>query len=868
MSFKAKLISIVAALLLIPINPVQAADNRIIDVVAITWPGASAPSVNVNDVKKAIESEVTTRWNYLAQNWPAGINFQVGNVVSEPVTMAVPLICEGLESGVYMRDARRAFYTKYPTADYSSRYLILLSPAPRPNCIWEGKALIGDAKTPGGLLALRNNASGFVITHELGHALGLGHTNLIRCPNNGSDGDWARCNAIEYGGAVDVMSNVDVKGSLSTYHQWRMGIIKDGDVKQVWQSQTVDLNYTNASTGIRAIFIRIGKSTYWIEYRKGEDGYTPGLAIYRTDPPPATSVVSPNTTDALEAPTQAVTSDVWLMNLDSFRYSNSASITGSPTLPIGKTFLDASGAVSVSATAKDQNSISVTVTRRNDTVAPPTPILTSPNSWQSPETELLAPGYQDAESVVSKYQLSINDQITETAGSESNSWFPTYLSPLNPEKSLHVKDLPEGTYQLRVRAIDLYGNVSPWSPSVNVVIDRGYPVVNNDFKILSVNTNGTKLVWNGASDSGSGICSVQVSNIDGFIVARTDRTFNVKTAPELTFKSSAVGKAQVFDCRGNGIEGQLALGFTFVPASTASKSGKTKLNGTDVACTGRCNLSFTVTGELEVKVSKGNGTAYINGREIGSFKAGAAPLKISLGSAKKVVRLTGSNMTVQGLGKVNVDWTESGKIQRKIAVVDPSLEDKDQLSISNYGFQIADFNQDYQLLPISRGTTLLDATLDVCSGDFPSEKFRVLRRQVAAYSENSPYSFTSTETVKYKDSISAASALTDIDNVIAKCKVTGGAVGAQGLVTKYVFSEPPKFVYANGVSGRVVLTLFGEGSNARWLLGFFQIKGDLAVNTYLVRAEKFTDADIKRWSQVASEISTRLSSYTPVNLTP
>ena len=314
--------------------------------------------------------------------------------------------------------------------------------------------------------------------------------------------------------------------------------------------------------------------------------------------------------------------------------------------------------------------------------------------------------------------------------------------------------------------------------------------------------------------------------------------------------------------------GHNALTFTFVPASTASKSGKTKLNGTDVACTGRCNLSFTVTGELEVKVSKGNGAAYINGREIGSFKAGAAPLKISLGSAKKVVRLTGSNMTVQGLGKVNVDWTESGKIQRKIAVVDPSLEDKDQLSISNYGFQIADFNQDYQLLPISRGTTLLDATLDVCSGDFPSEKFRVLRRQVAANSENSQYSFTSTETVKYKDATSAASALTDIDNVIAKCKVTGGAIGAQGLVTKYVFSEPPKFVYANGVSGRVILTLIGEGVNARWLLGFFQIKGDLAVNTYLVRAEKFTDADIKRWVQVASEISTRLSSYTPVNLTP
>ena len=141
-----------------------------------------------------------------------------------------------------------------------------------------------------------------------------------------------------------------------------------------------------------------------------------------------------------------------------------------------------------------------------------------------------------------------------------------------------------------------------------------------------------------------------------------------------------------------------------------------------------------------------------------------------------------------------------------------------------------------------------------------------MRRQVAAYKAGSGYTFVSTETVKYKDQASAASALIDLDNVIAKCKITGGAVGAQGVITKYAFSETPKFTFAEGVSGRVVLTLIGEGIGARWLLGFFQVKGDLAVNTYLVRSEKYTDSDIKRWSQVASEISTRLSSYTPVNL--
>ena len=136
---------------------------------------------------------------------------------------------------------------------------------------------------------------------------------------------WANCNAIEYGGAVDVMSNVDVKGPLSTYHQWRMGIIADTDVKQVWKTETVDLKYTNAATGTRAIFVRDGKQTYWMEYRKAADGYTPGLAIYRTDPPPASSVVSPNVSDGVDAPNDAVTSDVWLINLDSFRYSSTRS---------------------------------------------------------------------------------------------------------------------------------------------------------------------------------------------------------------------------------------------------------------------------------------------------------------------------------------------------------------------------------------------------------------------------------------------------------------------------------------------------------------------------------------------------------------
>ena len=117
-------LSVVSVFLLLSVvQPAHALESRTIDIVSITWPGAATPRVTVDDVKTAIQNEVTTRWNNLAQNWPGGISFSVGTVQSTPIQMNVPLICEGSESSVYMRDARRAFYTKYPMADYASHYL-------------------------------------------------------------------------------------------------------------------------------------------------------------------------------------------------------------------------------------------------------------------------------------------------------------------------------------------------------------------------------------------------------------------------------------------------------------------------------------------------------------------------------------------------------------------------------------------------------------------------------------------------------------------------------------------------------------------------------------------------------------------------
>ena len=111
------------------------------------------------------------------------------------------------------------------------------------------------------------------MSHELGHTFGLGHSNFLRCDNAANDGAWSdTCKGVEYGGVIDVMGNIDTTSPLNTYHQWRMGYLDDSQVKQVWQSEVVNLAPSDFANGIRAIYMRDGKAAYWIEYRRKLDG--------------------------------------------------------------------------------------------------------------------------------------------------------------------------------------------------------------------------------------------------------------------------------------------------------------------------------------------------------------------------------------------------------------------------------------------------------------------------------------------------------------------------------------------------------------------------------------------------------------------
>lgn len=850
--------------------PAYAVDERVIDVVEVTWPGAAAPAANAAAMAAIIDTDVNTDWKIFTTLYgdtkDRVVSFVSGKVLKAPIELREKMPCIGSAASQFMDSIRPEAYGRLGISANSDRYLLVV--APKAGCIWSGRAQLGQKTSKDGTLILHDSASSFVISHELGHTFGLGHSNFLRCDNAAYDGAWSdTCKGVEYGGAIDVMGNIDTRSPLSTYHQWRMGLLDDSQVKQIWQSEVVTLAPSDFANGLRALYIRDGKSAYWVEYRRKLEGvgYSPGLAIYRLDPPPVGSIVSPNPVDEESPFGTALGTDLWMLNLDTYQYRDSKSVGGSMTALTAKTY---SGNVSFSAVASESSAV-VTITKKADVTPPPVPAVLPVDQWRSPNMTIIKQGYEDADTAISGFEGQIDGVVQTLKASDIDGWVPSYLSPFIAPKTLYVRDLPEGSYTFSMRAIDIVGNKSDWSPAMKVVIDRADPVVTNSFVVNAITPNQISVQWKGATDAGSGVCEASIVDEDGLVV----QSSTAKNAPTLKLDtgSTLAGTARVFDCIGNGLSGELSVTHTMATAAKSSKTGKWSAANTFGAgalkCAGKCTASFTVSGSQDVVVGTGTATVAVAGKNVATIADNKAAkprigATINAGSAKKLVRITGSNFVLVGLSSVATTLGSMREYDRAPAIVDSSLTDEKQLKLSKFGFRAEDFSQEWIVLPMARGTTLDDPTLDLCNAKFASESGRAERRQLSIGKNPSPFAFLSSEVVRYESVDAANAALKELKKVLEDCKTLGGYKEATGTLVPYTFRSLPTVPNTLvAESNRVMVhATIGSGADSRQMLAFYQFNGEMFTGLYILMASEtqFTEAQAAKWLKVAGTIAQRL----------
>ena len=852
--------------------PALALETRIIDIVSIDWNRSLPLSGSVSDAQKEIETKVGPLWKELTTVYgdpeDKRIEFRFGASLSLPIRLNFAMPCDN-NFNTWTSSVRVETYKRLGISDWQSRYLVILSPDA--GCIWSGRALIGDAKRAGGSIVLHNSIDGFIVAHELGHSLGLGHSNFIRCPSGASDGSWSSCKAVEYGGSIDLMGNVDVSTPLSTYHQWRMGLLKESEIKQSWSSESIEINALNIYGKPRAIFLRDGRSTYWIEYRKASARYKAGLVIYRTDPPPSSAIVSPNAYDALADVTEAISTDIWMLNLDSYSYSSSALVSGSMTLEPGKSASVYSGNITLTATSASENSVLVNIVRK-DFGDLKKPVLSSPKSWRSPDAAILDGAYSQSVNDIADFEARIDGVVKKLSTSKSADWQPTYLNPFTAPKILQLQDLPEGQYGLEIRVRNLSGIWSPWSDAVQVNIDRGLPVIGSDYAISKVSSSRVSVELSGVSDAGTGLCATELVNPEGWIISRS----SLKSKPELsiTIGDQRVGRLQTFDCLGNGRSAKLSAAVGFTPAIEMKRSGKWSSASSEypvgaMKCSGKCTAYLATSSLAGIVLGAGSAQYSLIGgvaKTVRAKKSGDSyeAASIPVGSRKKSVKVQGSNFVLLGIARAEVKISDVAEAQSYALEPDRSLDDPIQKALNRYGLNGSDFSSEWFVVPMGRGTTLEDPTLDLCSAQYDSELLRKERRQVLANRSGNPYLFLSTESVRYRSASAAQQALSEIKLSYNNCVKNGGGTERDGIFTKYEFLNLPK-IPAGLVSDQnrvIVHAKIGEGESIRYLFGAYQYSGDMFTGLYVVRGSDspFTQEEITRWLEVAVVMADRLKS--------
>ena len=119
-------LALVTGFVALGLSPAYAVDERVIDVVSVTWAGAAAPAGGVNEVAKVIDSEVNDDWKKFTTLYgdtkDRTISFVTGKVLTDAISLTSKMACTGLAASAFLSSIKVEAYKRLGISDYSKRY--------------------------------------------------------------------------------------------------------------------------------------------------------------------------------------------------------------------------------------------------------------------------------------------------------------------------------------------------------------------------------------------------------------------------------------------------------------------------------------------------------------------------------------------------------------------------------------------------------------------------------------------------------------------------------------------------------------------------------------------------------------------------
>jgi hypothetical protein len=398
-------------------------------------------------------------------------------------------------------------------------------------CGWAGLATVSNNDPgAGGWAVINGTARLDVMGHELGHNLGLGHSNLRWCAPGGlrSADAASGCTVEPYRDPYDIMGIAwGTSGNLNVAQRHQLGLLSPGGITDFTGGE-LTLAPLGGTTGTRAARMTDGTARYFLEYRTktGRDGWVDGSPATSGYAIPGSGVVV-HRADTLRAGggTQLLDAHPVGASLDraALRAGESwASPSGQVTLTVVST--SATGAV-VRLGSATPGPFSLT-----GVPAAGQDVVVRTGAAQLSWTASADPGHG-----IDRYEVLANGAVIATVAPDATSATVT---------------VPAGRNTVTVRAVDTQGGVRTASNSVRYVVDGDAPVVTAPRAVFRKGTAGPEFpvtsTWT-ATDAGSGVCGQEFVRGTSRAVTPGARAIGDSVTAGTTPLTVAVT-----DCAGNG----------------------------------------------------------------------------------------------------------------------------------------------------------------------------------------------------------------------------------------------------------------------------------------------------------------------------